>query len=87
MDWTKQGPAFVAPINLTTGQHGRVVIVGPRENPKGAVIVIAHASGGSVDTQPVDAHLDRLAPAAAAEIICMQERVFGASGLPRPQLS
>ena len=87
MVWTKQGAAFVAPIDLTTGQHGRVVIVGPRENPQGAVIVIAHASGGSVDTQPVDAHLDRLPPAATAEIVCMQERAFGASGLPKPQLS
>lgn len=87
MDWKNQGAALVSSIRLTTGQMGRVVIVGPRENPKGAVVVIAGGAGGTVDTQPVEAHMDRLPPAVVAEIVCMQERAFGASGLPKPQLS
>lgn len=85
MDWTKQGAAVVSSVELTTGQHGKVVIVGPRENPKGAVIVLGGAGGGVMDAKPVDAHMDQLAPAAVAEIICMQERVFGSAGLPKVQ--
>jgi len=81
MDWTRQGAAVVSSIELTTGPRGKVVLVGPRENPKGAVIVIAGA-GGVVDTRPVSAHLDYLPAAVVAEVLCMQERVFGASGLP-----
>ena len=73
-------------IELTTGQRGKIVIVGPRENPKGAVIVLAGASAGAADTRPVEAHLDDLSPAVVAEVICMQERLFGASGLPKVDL-
>ncbi|NUM55475.1 MAG: hypothetical protein HUU46_17645 [Candidatus Hydrogenedentes bacterium] len=84
MDWTKQGAAVVSSVEFTTGQRGKVVIVGPRENPKGAVIVIAGPAG--VETRSVGEYLDRLNPAAVAEILCMQERAFGASGLPKVQL-
>lgn len=85
MDWTKQGAAVVSSVELTTGQHGKVVIVGQRENPKGAVIVLGGSGGGVMDAKPVDAHLDHLSPAAVAEIIWMQERVFGSAGLPKVQ--
>lgn len=85
MDWTKQGAAVVSSVELTTGQHGKVVIVGPRENPKGAVIVLGGAGGGVMDAKPVDAHMDHLSPGVVAEIICTQERVFGSAGLPKVQ--
>ena len=85
MDWTKQGAAVVSSVELTTGQHGKVVIVGPRENPKGAIIVLGGEGGGVMDAKPLDAHLDHLAPATVAEIVCTQERVFGAAGLPKVQ--
>ena len=85
MDWTKQGAAVVSSVELTTGQHGKVVIVGPRENPKGAIIVLGGEGGGVMDAKPVDTHLDHLTPVTVAEIICTQERVFGAAGLPKVQ--
>jgi hypothetical protein len=86
MDWTMQGAAVVSNIELTTGQRGKVVLVGARENPMGAVIVLAGASGGAVDSKPVEAHLDRLSPTVVAEVICMQERLFGAASLPKVHL-
>lgn len=85
MDWTKQGAAVVSSVELTTGQHGKAVIVGPRENPKGAVIVLGGAGGGVMDAKPIDTVLDQLAPETIAEIICTQERVFGSAGLPKVQ--
>lgn len=84
MDWTKQGAAVYSRVELTTGKQGKVVIVGARENPKGAVVVIADTAPGGVDTQPLEAHIDHLSPAVVAEIMCMQERLHGASGLPAP---
>lgn len=86
MDWTRQGAAVVSSIELANGRRGKVVLVGPRENPKGAVVVIAGA-GGVVETRPVGAHLDDLPPAVVAEVMCMQEREFGASGLPKAHLA
>ena len=85
MDWTRQGAAVVSSVELSGGQRGKVVLVGPRENPKGAVVVLAGA-GGTVETRPVEAHFDRLSPAVVAEVLCMQERAFGASGLPQVHL-
>lgn len=87
MDWTKQGPVIVAPVELTPGRRGRAVLVGPRENPQGAVIIVAGMAGGGVDTRPLDAHLDQLSPAVITEIVCMQERQFGSCGLPKPPFS
>ncbi len=85
MEWTKQGAAVIAAVELTTGQRGRCVLLGPRENPKGAVIVLAGSGGSAADSRMLDASLDQLTPSTLAEIICMQERVFGAAGLPAPQ--
>jgi hypothetical protein len=86
MDWTKQGAAVVASVDLKSGQRGNVVLVGARENPKGAVIVLP-SGGGAVDTRPLEAHLDNLPAATVTEIMCMQERLFGASGLPKVNLA
>lgn len=86
MDWTKQGAAVVSTIELTTGQRGKVVLVGARENPKGAVVVIAAPGGNSVDTRPFQDHVNHLSPATVAEVLCMQERLFGAAGLPKVHL-
>lgn len=84
MDWTKQGTAVTGSLALTTGERARVVIVDARENPKGAVIVTTGAGG--VETKPLESQLDRLSPAAVAEILCVQERLFGSSGLPKVKL-
>ena len=62
-----------------------MVIVGPRENPKGAIIVLGGEGGGVMDAKPVATHLDHLTPATVAAIVCTQERVFGAAGLPKVQ--
>lgn len=85
MEWTKQGAAAVAALQLNNGVRGRIVLVGVRENPKGAMVLVPGAMPASVDTRPLDQHLDHLSPAAVVEIMCMQERLFGVSGLPAPQ--
>ena len=84
MEWTKQGAAAVAPIQLLNGARGRIVLVGARENPKGAMVLVPGSVPASVDTRPLEQHLDHLAPMTIVEIICMQERLFGESGLPVP---
>ncbi|HRK33876.1 MAG TPA: hypothetical protein PLJ47_04705 [Candidatus Hydrogenedentes bacterium] len=86
LEWTKQGVAAVASVELTNGQRGRCVLLGPRENPKGAVIVLA-GTGSAAETKPVQSCVDDLGPALLVEILCMQERMFGASGLPAPEFA
>jgi hypothetical protein len=81
MDWSRQGGAVVSSIRLTDGRAGRVALVAGRENPKGAMVIIATDQATPVPV-PLTSLLDSIHPAAAAEIMCMQERVFGQSGLP-----
>ena len=65
------------------GRRGNAVIVGPRENPKGVLLVFAGA-GGALDSVPLANQLDQLAPGHVIDILCMQERLFGDRGLERP---
>ncbi|MBI2433090.1 MAG: hypothetical protein HYV26_09490 [Candidatus Hydrogenedentes bacterium] len=71
---------------MRSGAPARIVLVGPRENIKGAVLVFAAGTGSELKTSPLQEHAELLGPAQLAEISCMQERLFGASELPAPQL-
>ncbi|HNR36019.1 MAG TPA: hypothetical protein PKO36_12620 [Candidatus Hydrogenedentes bacterium] len=41
-------------------------------------------AGGAVQTLPLSMALNLIHPAHVIEILCMQERAFGGSGLPKP---
>ena len=69
---------------LVDGRRANVVLVGARDNPKGAVLVLPGESAGQVQTQPLQLALPLLDPDFALSVLCMQERVFGTSGLKPP---
>ncbi|MDZ4860915.1 MAG: hypothetical protein SGI88_18220 [Candidatus Hydrogenedentes bacterium] len=87
LDWTRQGAAVVATISLSSGQDAKVVLVGARENPKGAIVLLMDAAVSATDTRPLESYIDQLSQAALAEILCMQERLFGPAGLPAPHFA
>lgn len=61
-----------------------MVVVASRQNPKGAVLVMPKGSGEML-TVPLSAALVLLKPATVVDVLCLQERAFGASGLTPPQ--
>jgi hypothetical protein len=77
----KQGDGWVGAVLLTDGREGNFVLVGPRQNPKGAVVVLPGNASGEVQTIPLGAALPLLHPGNVFEILCVQERAFGKSGL------
>ncbi len=74
---------MVGAVSLTDGRPARVALVGPRNVPKGAVIIVADGET-EVATQPLSECLHLLSPEHIIDTICMQERVFGGSGLKPP---
>ncbi len=66
------------------GRIGKVVLVGPRAAPKGAVLVLTSADGSSVETRPLAGQWTLLAPDQVIDVLCMQERVFGGGRLAPP---
>lgn len=86
MKWTRQGEAVVSSSRLVDGVPARVVLIGPRNNPKGAAVVVPVQGPEKVKTFRLDEVVDRLTPQDVVEILCMQERFFGASGLSAPTL-
>lgn len=83
--WKKQAEALVGPLQLTNGRRATVVLVGGRENPRGAALVLPAADGGKPVPAPLADHLEHVPKTLLIEILCMQERVFGAAGLPIPE--
>lgn len=45
MAWKKQGSAFTHPIRFSDGRVARVVMVGPRSNPRGAMVAVPDVEG------------------------------------------
>ena len=86
MDWKRQGKAIVGGIALTDGRTGRVVLVADRTNPKGAMIILPGASPDDLETTPLFDHIAALDPRQLTDILIMQERVFGKSHLPAPDV-
>ena len=84
--WQKQGAALVGDVLLTDGTPARVVLVGSRSTPKGAVLVTTGAQPGQLSTEPFYSSISRLPAAQLVEVICTQERQFGESALPPPLL-
>ncbi|MCC6144887.1 MAG: hypothetical protein IT368_13865 [Candidatus Hydrogenedentes bacterium] len=80
--WKRKGSAVVGTLRLNDGRAANAVLVGPRQNPNGAVIVSAGPSG--TETLPLPQALELLAPPQVVDILCMQERIFGDRGLPVP---
>lgn len=79
--WNAHGAAFVGAVTLANGRRGQVVVVGPRDNPKGASLVVASASGNEPVTVPLSETLTHIRPKELIEILAAQERCFGSSGL------
>ena len=75
MDWARQGPAVVGAAPLTDGREARIVVLGYRANPRGAMVVITNELGGAADTRPLADMLDVIHPRVVAEALCMQERL------------
>lgn len=75
---------MVGRLTYADGRPGNVVLVGPKENPKGATLVLPPEGGGALKTLSLAEGLALLRPGAAVDIICMQERVFGTTGLEAP---
>ncbi len=85
IEWTEQGAAAVGQVVLRDGRPGGVVLVAPRNNAKGATIVLPPAETGAKPVMaPFSEGMAHLRPADIVEILAMQERLFGTSGLPRP---
>ena len=81
--WHKQGAAVVGEVLLDMQTPARVVLVGPRAAPKGAVLVCAGEDGQLVTTPFYDC-VSRVPAPQLVQVICMQERQFGDSSLPAP---
>lgn len=61
------------------------MVIGPRDNPKGAVLVIPAAAGGNqVETIALLDGAGLMHPSHVVEAMSLQERAFGSSGLPAP---
>ena len=68
-------------VTFLDGRAGSVVLVGPRTNPMGAVVVLSADNSGSIKTVPLPELVDALHPATLVEVLAVQERAFGNSGL------
>ena len=86
MEWRRQGPALVASVTLLDGQWGKVVLVSSRDNPRGAMLVMSADAAGKVSTFPILDCLESLHPRDITEVLCMQERAYGTSGLTPPDI-
>ena len=83
MNWKQQGKAVTAAVKLADGRAGTIVIVGPRSNARGAVIV-APKSGQDVEKLAFAEGVSLLHPKDVVSILVMQERLHGDSGLAAP---
>lgn len=76
MTWTKQGNATIAPLTLRDGRTGNAVVVGPRDNPKGAVLLVAAQDSGEPESIPLQEAVELLRPDNVIDILGMQARLF-----------
>lgn len=83
--WTKRGPALVGALTLGDGRPAVAALVAGRDNPRGASLVVAPPEGGAPAPVALSEGLAMVRPADLIEVLCMQERCFGLSGLPLPE--
>jgi len=74
----------VGALQLTDGRAANVVLVGSRQNAKGAVLLVP-GSQGQVQTLPLSSGLEFLHPQHVVDVLLLQERAFGPSGLVPPK--
>ncbi len=85
MKWAVQGKALIGELRLADGGKGKALVMGPRSRPKGAQILQPKAgAAGEFDAAPLHDVLALLEPGAVIDVLCMQERVFGDTGLEAP---
>jgi hypothetical protein len=72
-------------VTLPDGRAGSVVLVGARDNAKGAILVFPGVNNEGVEKLALSSGVELLHPQHVTEILCMQERAFGNSGLTPPQ--
>ena len=72
---------MVSVIALRDGRVGKVVLVGGRDNPRGAVMVMPGEGTAGAQAVPLNEHRGLLHPRQVVEVLCAQERAFGSSGL------
>ena len=81
--WQQQSAGWVGVLRLTDDRVAKVVVVGSRETPKGAMIVCATSEEAtSVETLSLSEAAPQIHPGNIVEIMCLQERIYGNSGLP-----
>ena len=80
--WRKKGDAYIGSLHYSDGQSGNVVVVGGRDNPKGAALVFPEEGGTETKTLPFAEAKDLLHPWDIMDVITMQERAFGGGMLP-----
>lgn len=86
--WKKQKNAVVAAVSLTDGRQANAVIVGPRDNPRGAALVLPAEDGSEAEMVLLSQGAALIDAQQMVDIICMQERLHGSSGLtPPPELA
>lgn len=71
-------------LQLSDGRAANVVLVGSRQNAKGAVLLVPGIQG-QVETFPLSSGLDVLHPQHVIDILLLQERAFGLTGLVPPK--
>ena len=79
------GLAVVGEIVFKDGRHGSVVLVAPRNNAKGATLVLPDPQGGKPEMHGFLQGMEQLFPQDIVQILAMQERLFGDGELPRPE--
>ncbi len=85
IEWSQQSGATIGSLRFLDGRPAKIVLVGPREHPKGAVLICADPNGG-IHKILLSQYLEQLTPGQAIEILCMQERAYGSNGLDAPAL-
>jgi hypothetical protein len=83
--WRKQGAAVVGDLSFLDGRKGNVVLVGGPQNPRGAALVLSAPEGEKPQMVMLSAGGALLHSRQIIDILCMQERCFGAHGLPLPE--
>lgn len=84
--WKQQGAAFAADLKLLDGRAAKGVVVAGRGNPKGLVFLLPLPDGTMQTLLPTSA-AELVSAGDYIEMLFMQERAFGTSGLPAPEVS
>ena len=87
MDWKRHGAGLVSEIALSDGRSGKVVLIGGRDNPKGAMLVLPGEGAESAQAFPIVEVAGVFHPSQLVEVLCAQERAFGGSGLNPIEIS